>query len=243
MLTIKQYQRNLRHYYGYYMGNIDGLNGVSTKAAVRRFQSGHGLTVDGKYGAKTNSKLVSCIKTLQTKLGVKADGVVGDVTIAAIKKIQAKYGLKQDGIAGTATMAKLNGSSTSIVTTNSGTSASSSHFSKSEFKCGCRGRYCSGYPAGNMSTKLLNILEALRSYYGKPITVTSGQRCTKYNNSLSGSSKTSAHLYGKAADIYIPGICNTAAGRNQVKAKAYALGASYSYCNTSGMGNAVHINV
>ncbi|MEE0746581.1 MAG: hypothetical protein UIL73_08850, partial [Anaerovoracaceae bacterium] len=58
-----------------------------------------------------------------------------------------------------------------------------------------------------------------------------------------GGVSNSAHKYGRAADIYIPGICNTAAGRRQVVSKAYSLGAAYSYANTSGMGNAVHINV
>lgn len=240
MLTVKQYQLNLKHYYGYYTGAVDGIAGAKTKAAVKRFQSGHGLTADGIFGAKSNSMLVSRIKKLQSIVGVAQDGIVGNRTIAAIKAKQKAWGLTQDGIAGTKFWAKANGTtSTSSAGTGSGSSA---HFAKSEFKCGCGGRYCNGYPAGNMSTKLLNILEGLRSYYGKPITITSGQRCSTYNAKVGGVSN-SCHKTGKAADIYIPGICDTAAGRNQVKAKAYALGASYSYCNTRGMGNAVHINV
>ena len=45
-------------------------------------------------------------------------------------------------------------------------------------------------------------------------------------------------MYGKAADIYIPGI-----DKAKIKAKAYELGAAYSYYGTANMGNAVHINV
>ena len=239
MLSVRQYQTNLKYYYGYYTGTIDGINGAKTKAAVKRFQSGHGLTADGIYGAKTNNTLVARIKKLQSIVGTTQDGIVGAKTIAAIKAKQKAWGLTQDGIAGTKFWAKANGTSSTSASTSSG----SSHFKLSEFKCGCRGRYCNGYPAGNMSTKLLNILEGLRSYYGKPITITSGQRCSRYNASLSGSASNSAHKYGKAADIYIPGVCDSSAGRSQVRQKAYALGASYSYCNTKGMGNAVHINV
>lgn len=233
MLTVRQYQTNLKHYYAYYTKAVDGINGTGTKAAVRAFQRDHGLTVDGIYGANTNAKLVACIKSLQAKLGVAQDGIVGTNTINAIKAVQRRYGLVVDGIYGTRTNAAIN--------SNIG-GGSSAHFKKAEFKCECGGRFCNGYPGGNTSAKLLGILESLRSYYGKPITVTSGQRCPTYNRQIGGISN-SAHIYGKAADIYIPGICDTSAGRRQVISKAYALGAAYAYGNTPGMGNAVHINV
>ena len=233
MLTVKQYQRNLYYYYAYYTGAIDGIAGAGTKAAVRAFQRDHSLTQDGIYGANTNAKLVAVIKAMQGKVGTVQDGIVGTNTINAIKAVQRKYGLTVDGIYGTRTNAAIN--------SNIG-GGSSTHFKKAEFKCECGGRYCNGYPGGNTSAKLLGILESLRSYYGKPITVTSGQRCPTYNRQIGGISN-SAHIYGKAADIYIPGICDTAAGRRQVISKAYALGAAYAYGNTAGMGNAVHINV
>ena len=238
MLSIKQYQLNLKHYYGYYTGAIDGIRGTKTVKAIKAFQSGHSLTADGIYGAKTNAKLVAVVKAMQAKLGVAQDGLVGTKTIAAIKAAQKKYGLTVDGICGTKTFAKLNGGSN---TGNLSAGSLSAHFKKTEFKCGCGGKYCNGYPA-TVSSKLLTILEALRSYYGKPITITSGIRCTTHNKQVGGVSN-STHKTGKAADIYIPGICDTAAGRKKVVAKAYALGAKYSYCNTAGMGNAVHINV
>lgn len=232
MLTVRQRQLNLKHYYAYYTGAIDGINGTGTKRAVTAFQRDHGLVIDGIYGAKTEAKLIACIKSLQAKVGVTQDGLVGTNTINAIKAAQRKYGLTVDGIAGTATFRALN----SGVTGN----GSSAHFAKSEFRCPC-GK-CGGYPAGVTSAKLLTILEGLRSHYGKPITITSGQRCASYNTRVGGISN-STHKTGKAADFYIPGICDTSAGRSQVRDYAYKLGASYSYCNTSGMGNAVHVNV
>lgn len=67
MLTVRQYQTNLKHYYAYYTKAVDGINGAGTKAAVKAFQRDHGLVVDGIYGAKTDAKLVACIKSLQGK--------------------------------------------------------------------------------------------------------------------------------------------------------------------------------
>ena len=84
MLTIRQYQSDLKHYYAYYTGEVDGKNGPKTKAAVLRFQRGHGLIADGIYGKNTNAKLIECIKSLQIMLGVAADGIIGDITINAI---------------------------------------------------------------------------------------------------------------------------------------------------------------
>lgn len=233
MLTVRQYQLNLKHYYAYYTGAIDGIAGTGTKAAVKAFQRDHGLTQDGIYGTNTNAKLVTVIKSMQAKVGTAQDGIVGTNTINAIKAVQRKYGLVVDGIYGTKTNAAL----------SSGTGGgSSTHFKKEEFKCECGGRYCNGYPAGNTSAALLNILERIRAYYGKPITITSGQRCATYNRQVGGITN-SAHRFGKAADIYIPGVTNTAAGRNAVVNLAYKYGAAYSYANTAQMGNAVHINV
>ena len=233
MLTVTQYQRNLKHYYAYYTGAIDGIKGTGTRNAIIRFQRDYGLAVDGIYGTNTNAKLVSCIASLQAKLGVTQDGIVGTNTINAIKAVQRQYGLVVDGIAGTATFKALN---------NNIGNGSSTHFEKAEFACECGGRYCNGYPGGTTSSKLLSILEAIRSYYGKPITITSGQRCATFNAQVGGISN-SAHRFGRAADIYIPGVTNTVAGRNAVVNLAYRYGAAYSYANTAQMGNAVHINV
>lgn len=255
-LTVSQYQKNLKHYYGYYTGTVDGKKGKKTTEAIKAFQKAKGLTVDGVYGAKTDAKLKSVVKSLQKKLGVTQDGKIGTKTIAAIKAVQKKYGLTQDGIAGKKTFAALNGQlKIPAKTTTKKTSTTkaekkeekketmySEHFARSEFKCKCGGKYCDGYPV-EMNKKLINILEELREYYGgKPVSIRSGIRCKKHNANVGGVSN-STHRNGKAADIYISGICDTAAGRNKVVKKAYALGAKYAYCNTPGMGTSVHINV
>ena len=48
--------------------------------------------------------------------------------------------------------------------------------------------------------ELLDVLDDLREFYGKPIKITSGYRCTELNR-LVGGSPTSAHAIGYAADL------------------------------------------
>lgn len=45
------------------------------------------------------------------------------------------------------------------------------------------------------------LLDPLRDAWGAPIKVTSGYRCAKLNRALKGSSPTSSHLIGFAADL------------------------------------------
>jgi len=125
------------------------------------------------------------------------------------------------------------------------------NFTESEFKCPCG---CQSKP---MDEGLISILQAIRTELGKPVKVTSGYRCQKYNDSLKGSIKTSDHIQGKSADIYIAGITDTPTGRGIVMGMARELPHfKYAYCDglyfskekttiyaASWMGNAVHISV
>ena len=52
----------------------------------------------------------------------------------------------------------------------------------------------------NLKALVDNILDPLREAYGKPITVTSGDRCPKLNTAVKGA-KNSQHVKGQAADI------------------------------------------
>lgn len=54
--TTKQIQQALQNA-GLYQGKIDGVIGSKTKAAIKAFQEGNGLTADGKVGKKTWAKL------------------------------------------------------------------------------------------------------------------------------------------------------------------------------------------
>jgi putative chitinase len=60
------------------------------------------------------------VKSLQTKLGIGADGSFGPGTERALKAWQQANGLTADGIAGTATLAKLEGEEVKVVIPASG---------------------------------------------------------------------------------------------------------------------------
>lgn len=55
----------------------------------------------------------------------------------------------------------------------------------------------------NLQNLCQEILEPLREYWGKPIYISSGYRCTKLNQKVGGV-PTSQHLKGEAADIVLP---------------------------------------
>lgn len=59
----------------------------------------------------------------------------------------------------------------------------------------------------NLKKLANNILEPIREKWGQPIKIKSGFRSTALNNAIKGSSKTSQHMKGEAADIktIIPG--------------------------------------
>lgn len=122
-------------------------------------------------------------------------------------------------------------------------------FAPKEFVCGCGGKYCTGYPT-RMKVKELKHLQKIRDHFGRPVEVTSGLRCNKYNKAVGGI-ETSRHKSGYAADIYIKGLTDSLEGRKRVIEYAKTLkNHNYSYCNgynSSGekiswpdMGNAVH---
>lgn len=86
------------------------------------------------------------------------------------------------------------------------------NFTPEEFKCECGGKYCTGYPNWMKKVELLH-LQRIRNHYGKPMKITCGLRCQKYNDSLRGSIKNSKHLTGYAADFHISGVTDTFAQR------------------------------
>ena len=55
-------------------------------------------------------------------------------------------------------------------------------------------------------TELAELLEVIRTHFGKPLKVNSGFRGLSVNTSTPGSSKTSQHMKGEAADIEMPGV-------------------------------------
>jgi len=54
--VVRQIQTRLKNW-GYYSGEVDGIFGSATEAAVKSFQKKNGLAVDGKVGPKTLAAL------------------------------------------------------------------------------------------------------------------------------------------------------------------------------------------
>jgi hypothetical protein len=53
----------------------------------------------------------------------------------------------------------------------------------------------------NLQRLVDNVLQPLRKMYGKPIKINSGYRSKEVNNAIKGSSTTSSHCNGEAADL------------------------------------------
>jgi hypothetical protein len=187
---------------------------------------------------------VKCIQTKLNKCGynLAVDGLVWSKTITATFEFQKANKITADGIAGPQTNAKLEEVLARIIPTYVTDWNKYKNFERSEFKCGCAGKYCNGYPT-EMHTSLINVLQFdIRDYFGRPVTITSGARCQKYNASLAGSSAASLHLLGMAADFYVSGesISNVLARCAYLKKMGKI---QYYYTNNTNMRGAVHINI
>ena len=75
----------------------------------------------------------------------------------------------------------------------------STHFKRGEFSCHC------GCGKDEISMKLIELLEEIRDFFGKPISITSGFRCEAHNKAVGGAPK-SQHCQGIAADIKVQDI-------------------------------------
>lgn len=237
MLNTRQVQLNLKTYFYYYKGNIDGIKGNQTTEAIRNFQRNNGLIADGIYGNATNEQLLLVIRNCQAMLNGKGyslatDGIVGNATINAIKDFQSKNGLAVDGIIGDATFRAL----TSPAPTPSITWDDIPHFKPSEMTCKC------GCGLNNTNLRLMQVLEQIRSHFGgKPVIITSGCRCPKHNKAVGGVAG-SKHTLGEAADFYIKGVptsqllsyCQQLVRQGVIK---------YTYTNSKNMNGVVHINI
>jgi peptidoglycan hydrolase-like protein with peptidoglycan-binding domain len=98
---------------------VDGAFGIATTNAVKTFQRSHHLTIDGRVGANTWTRLIvtlrngsrgSAVRGLQHQLrfqygyrGVVVDGTFGRDTTAAVKSFQTRRHLTADGVVGLAT--------------------------------------------------------------------------------------------------------------------------------------------
>ena len=76
----------------------------------------------------------------------------------------------------------------------------SAHFSKTEMMCGCGD--CGKY---EMDSEFMRMLEEIRKEYGKPMIVSSGFRCSEWNQKKSSTGPNGPHTTARAADIRVFG--------------------------------------
>ena len=84
-------------------------------------------------------------------------------------------------------------------TLKNGNKRLSEHFEVREFRCK------DGSDPVFVDTELVDILEKIRTHFGKPLVITSAYRTAAHNKAVGGAAY-SQHLYGKAADIRVTGV-------------------------------------
>lgn len=185
--------------------------------------------------------------TKKTRIKYFQELGLGEYNNENIKKLQSKYFARKQDVDG------IYGKNTDILLRNLyRVDKYTKHFKLEEFKCECGGKYCTGYPQ-ILDKQLLLDVEQIRSDNKKSLQITCGLRCQKYNDSLVGSIRTSAHIKGKAVDFYMKDRTETLKQRTSLIKKLKKLKKhKYSYgdgISSSGkvsapnMGNAVHFEV
>ena len=110
----------------------------------------------------------------------------------------------------------------------------SRNFSRSEFACPHCGEV-------EIDPLLVATLQRIRDKAG-PVVVTSGYRCPVHNEAVGGVNN-SQHIYGRAADIYVPGMSQAALlslVREMVVNEEIYVGYAYAIKNSK---RAVHVDV
>ncbi len=177
-MTTKQRQ-NLLAYLGYYSGNIDGIYGQQTKAAVERFQEAFGgIVVDGLAGDETD-------KALRHAVAYGMPEAVAD-KMSATAYADAEQYLQPDGCYHIPRGVD--------VKLSKNLWAHEIH---------CQGTGCC--KESIISKQMVEMFQLIRDDYGEPIQIAqaggSGYRCSIHNSEVGGA-YASLHMTGNALDLH-----------------------------------------
>ena len=204
-MTVKQKQWQL-WLLGYYDGNIDGKWGQLSKQATKDLQHDYGLLEDGIFGGATGATSMEVIRLLQKALtdgNMAIDGLAGMETSTAVAAWQSAHGQAVTGIADVPTLHLILDTAADKNPTSENWWDGIKYFSRSEFKCKCGGKYCSGFPV-EPEQLLVEQADQVREHFGARVYVSSGIRC-EIHNANEGGVAGSRHKLGKAMDFRVEG--------------------------------------
>ena len=204
-MTIRQKQWQL-WILGYYNDTIDGKWGQKSINSTIALQKDYGLTADGIFGIQTEALSMDIITKLQKALtdgGMAIDGLAGMETSTAVSAWQSAHGQAVTGVADVPTLHLILDTAADKNPTNENWWDGIKYFSRSEFKCKCGGKYCSGFPV-EPEQLLVEQADQVREHFGAPSYVSSGVRCEIHNAAVGGVAG-SRHKLGKAMDFRVEG--------------------------------------
>lgn len=155
-------------------------------------------------------KQMQCLLAYLGYYAGNIDGIWGTLSKTATVAFQKDFGITDTGIVGTETEKALKHAVVYGMPACEPQEEPESgdfwdeieFFKREEFACKC-GK-CGGFPV-EPDEKLVRLLDAIRKHYGVAISPSSGIRCEAHNKAVGGATY-SQHLYGKAADISVPGV-------------------------------------
>lgn len=196
---------------------VDGIWGPLSEEATRNFQRTFGVTETGKFDAATEQASMDVVAAIQDAVSRYAPvpldqrfwGLAGKKTMDATRDYQHAMGLPETGIADQQTrdaILQQEGPEPQPEPQEPDTGTfwdDITWFTREEFRCKCKGKYCGGFPA-EPKEQLVRIANQLRENLGVPVKVVSGLRCQRWNAIQDGVAN-SQHMYGEAVDIYAAG--------------------------------------
>ena len=176
-MNLEQAQ-HLLAYLGYYMLDVDGLNGPGTKNATKEFQEDNGLQADGIIGDQTKKALIDAVANGRFKTQAPSTDCGGDAS--AYLRPDGYYHIPR----GVDVQLSKNLWSNEVA---------------------CQGKGCC--TESIISKRMVETFQQIRDVYGGPIEITSaggsGYRCPIHNVDPSvGGATNSLHLTGDAFDLH-----------------------------------------